>query len=238
MNELKLFDPLVAEITQYVSPAKALVVTDAFTQSQAVETGKKIAALRKRVDEKRKELVKPLNDRVDIINDFAKKIGGPIVETETHLKKQIGAFEDLKRKEREAEIERVRKEQEAEEKRKQAEIAKATKNLDSDIEKITVAVQIGAEFKETSKALRAEEKEIQSTAMKGAKQVWKFEITEEAQVPVAYMTIDEKKIREAVRAGVRDIPGVRIFQETQVSFGQTTAVSAAAQRGAFFGGGQ
>jgi len=47
--------------------------------------------------------------------------------------------------------------------------------------------------------------------------VWKFEVQDPAQVPRAYLAVDEKAIRTAVGAGVRDIPGVRIFQEEQIA---------------------
>jgi len=36
-------------------------------------------------------------------------------------------------------------------------------------------------------------------------------------VPLAYQIVDETKIRNAIRAGVRDIPGVRIFEQEQIA---------------------
>jgi hypothetical protein len=54
-------------------------------------------------------------------------------------------------------------------------------------------------------------------AVKGVSKVWTFEITDETLVPRAYLCLDEKKIREAVTAGTRDIPGVRIFQDSKLS---------------------
>ena len=48
-------------------------------------------------------------------------------------------------------------------------------------------------------------------------QVWDFEITDPNQVPREYLAIDETAIRRAViRDKVREIPGVRIFQKSQV----------------------
>lgn len=46
--------------------------------------------------------------------------------------------------------------------------------------------------------------------------VWKFEITDETKVPQAFLKVDEIKIRTAVRAGTREIPGIRIFQDIEV----------------------
>lgn len=49
------------------------------------------------------------------------------------------------------------------------------------------------------------------------RKVWTFEVESVALIPAEYLVVDEKKIRQAVRDGVRDIPGVRIFKESQVA---------------------
>lgn len=46
---------------------------------------------------------------------------------------------------------------------------------------------------------------------------WVFEITDASQVPSAYLVVDEKKVREAVNAGTRSIPGIRIYQDESIS---------------------
>jgi len=50
--------------------------------------------------------------------------------------------------------------------------------------------------------------------------VWCFEITDEASVPPAYKVIDDSKIRRAIGAGVREIPGVRIFEDIVIRGGR------------------
>ncbi|MFH0921675.1 MAG: hypothetical protein V1913_15095 [Fibrobacterota bacterium] len=47
---------------------------------------------------------------------------------------------------------------------------------------------------------------------------WVFEVTDAGLVPDEYKMVDEKKIRDAVRMGVRAIKGVRIFEETSTVF--------------------
>lgn len=46
---------------------------------------------------------------------------------------------------------------------------------------------------------------------------WKFEIEDPELVPDKYKPIDETILRKDVKAGVRDIPGVRIFQERNLT---------------------
>lgn len=49
------------------------------------------------------------------------------------------------------------------------------------------------------------------------KHVWAFEVDDMGAVPPEYFTLDEAKVRAAVRAGTRQIPGIRIFQREQVA---------------------
>lgn len=52
--------------------------------------------------------------------------------------------------------------------------------------------------------------------VKGIVKRWAWEIVEENKVPRAFCTSDSKKIAEAVKAGVRQIEGVRIFVSESV----------------------
>lgn len=46
---------------------------------------------------------------------------------------------------------------------------------------------------------------------------WDFEVMDPAQLPRQYLKVDEQAIRQAVRDGKREIPGVRIFEAMGVS---------------------
>lgn len=50
----------------------------------------------------------------------------------------------------------------------------------------------------------------------GTSKVWKFDVTDPQQVPREFLTVDERLIRQAVRDGARQIPGVHIYQDEQV----------------------
>jgi flagellar biosynthesis GTPase FlhF len=47
---------------------------------------------------------------------------------------------------------------------------------------------------------------------------WKFEILDILLVPREYLIVNDKKLREVIHAGFRDIPGVRIFEESSTRF--------------------
>ena len=42
---------------------------------------------------------------------------------------------------------------------------------------------------------------------------WVFDVVSESKVPRDYLMVDTQKIRQAVRDGIREIPGVEIYQE-------------------------
>lgn len=45
---------------------------------------------------------------------------------------------------------------------------------------------------------------------------WDFTVDDSKSIPVEYLTLDEKKIKEAIANGVRNIPGVQIFQKEEI----------------------
>jgi hypothetical protein len=53
--------------------------------------------------------------------------------------------------------------------------------------------------------------------VKGQTRRWTFEVTNASAVPREYLMVDTVLIREAIRNGVHDIPGVNIYQEDGLS---------------------
>lgn len=50
-----------------------------------------------------------------------------------------------------------------------------------------------------------------------AKKEWNFYIEDFDQIPKNYLVVDEKKIKEAIKAGIRNIPGIKILEEETTS---------------------
>lgn len=50
-----------------------------------------------------------------------------------------------------------------------------------------------------------------------AKKVWKFEVVNASLVPRQFLEVNEKTIRSAVEGGTREIAGVRIFEDFDIS---------------------
>lgn len=49
------------------------------------------------------------------------------------------------------------------------------------------------------------------------KKTWDFEIEDISQVPEEYLAIDERKVKEKIKKGIRSIPGLKIFEKNQIN---------------------
>jgi hypothetical protein len=88
----------------------------------------------------------------------------------------------------------------AEEKRIQEEAEKAAKRLRAPESLARVEMQAQAQIQELP-------------TIAGVRKVWKFEGLDIAKIPLAFLTIDEAAVKEAIKAGVREIPGIRIYED-------------------------
>ena len=50
-----------------------------------------------------------------------------------------------------------------------------------------------------------------------AQKVWEFEVVDPKQVPRDYLRVDESAIRRAIMQGIRNIPGVKIYQTERLT---------------------
>lgn len=226
-NDLVQFDQLKADITLFVQPVLEISVKDAAAADNALASAKHVKSWAKKVEDRRKELVGPLNDQVKRINAYVKEILEPLEKAEAHLKAGLRSWEQHLEKVRQeemrkAEAERKRLEAEAQAKMKaqQEEAAmealfKTPNDLKRDeivqeVEQTRVQHEIATTHKSNVKA-------IDSMKVSGAQKFWTFAIEDESKIPREFLSVDPKKIRQAVSAGTREIPGVNIYQDTRIA---------------------
>lgn len=54
-------------------------------------------------------------------------------------------------------------------------------------------------------------------AVASSKTVWEFAIVDEKLIPREYLIVDEDKIKKAIKAGIREIPGLNIWEATSMT---------------------
>jgi len=158
-------------------------------------------SLGKELEAKRKEIVKDPNRYVKSVNAFVKKFVRPLNTIESILKTKIAQYNHK------LEMARREAEQKAREEaaRLQAEIDREAKEKHIEpTEVVPVAVP------EIEKVTRSE-----SGAAAHTRKVWKAEVVDANEVPREFCAPDMKLINEAVRAGIREMAGVRIWEDIQ-----------------------
>ena len=161
------------------------------------------------VEKKRKEITQPLNTSLRQINALFKTLSEPLGEADRILRSKIGIF---------------RRKQEAEAAKRQAVLQQKAADAEAEAAKLAARKRQTAAVQEETEALIERRDELEQKADLVSAKVgdahvskrWTFTIEDAGDVPRDYLVVDTVKIRQAVRDGERDIPGVRIYQEESV----------------------
>lgn len=215
-----------ASVGELVSASKDVAIMTHADLSAATDLVKAIKQRAKEAEDARTKITKPINDGLREINSRFKAMMQPLLDAEAEVKRKMVRFqeaeerrarEEAARKEAERQ-EQLRREQEEADRRRAAEAQEAADpTLDRpdmpQIEQEPVYVPppapIQPEIRKTTYG--------QSGAAFTAKKVWDYELVDLAQVPVQFLSLDSTKVNQAVKAGLRDIPGLRIFEKTVAS---------------------
>ncbi len=154
-----------------------------------------IRRLKRTMEDKRKEYVKPLQDHVKTINDAFKTLMEPIEIADEVTEEKILAF-TLKQK-------LIREEQE---KINALRLEAAKKEMELKGE-LTESVNLVEVIPEAPKRVHTDIGTV------GTMTTWKFEVIDFHILPDEYKLVDAAKLGKVVRAGLRSIPGVRIYSE-------------------------
>jgi hypothetical protein len=179
--------------------AEAHVVENDESNVKAVTMAGEAKRLSKKIEEKRKQIIDEPNTFVKSVNGFCKTFMEPLQSIEKVLKQKVGQYQykqELARKEAE--------------KKAEAERLKLQAKLDKEAKKK------GVEPVQVAPLVLPEEKTVTRTETGSAAHIrkqWKAEVTNEKEVPREFCSPDMKIINQAVKMGVRDIPGVRIFED-------------------------
>jgi len=189
-----------AALEVWTKEAEALEVKDDSGQTAAVELAGRAKKLAKQIEKARKEWVGPFNERVKAINSLCKGYQGPLKQIETGLKAKIGDYGRRK------ELERRKAEEAARKAKEEAQAKLDAEAKEANVEPVTLPEPV---IPRQTGPVRTE------VAAASQRKVWKFEVEAPDDVPREYLTVDERAIREAVKAGVRSIAGVKIYEHTE-----------------------
>ncbi|MCL2029825.1 MAG: siphovirus Gp157 family protein [Deltaproteobacteria bacterium] len=208
--------PYERAIEDFAAQATALEVKSPESEAAAMNIGLPLDKIYKAIEKRRKELVDAPNAYVKGINSVAKYFQDKIDRGRQTVKDKLAVYAKAKALEaqRAAETERrARAEMQAKLDAEAARLTAEAQAQDAAAPPVEAPKLPEAPPADPPKTVRSEEGT--ATEVK----TWAFKVTDPAAVPREYLAVDEKAIRKAVKDGIREIPGVEIFEKTNIRFG-------------------
>lgn len=186
---------IVKNIDSMVDAASAIIIDDDKSQIEGNALAASAKRLYKDVETKRKEVIKPSGDFVKRVNSFAKMFTEKLQLVWTEIDRKDLSYHSKKELEHRKQEELIRK--------KNEELQKA---LDKEAKKSGVeAPKVQPKpLPKVDNTVRTEE----GTAF--WRDNWVGEVVDAEKVPINFCSPDASKIKDAIRQGVREIPGILI----------------------------
>lgn len=157
------------------------------TANEAGEFSKALSRALNVVEDRRKEMVKPLNDRVKEINTQAKQLAAPLLVKRTQVNNAIFTWQQAEQAR--ADAERRKAEEEA-----AARVVESKGKAEEALPPLP------------DKPVAAPQKTMQT------RKLTKWEVTDFSKVPDGYKTINTAAVNQALASG-RAVPGIRHWTE-------------------------
>lgn len=217
-EQLMKFAAAKEQIAAIAEQCKNIVINSKESLDSAKTLAKDAKKIETLIEDKRKEITKPLLDEQRSIKAFADNLTSDLNTAVKGLRQQITDYEWEQEQIRQAELRRLeeeRRKQEEEARKKAEELQKQMEesnevsdaelvSLQSDLDKISElkAQQIQQQMEPKSNNLRM---------------VWDFELVDIKLVPREFLVLDDAKVKAAIKLEVREIPGLKIFQKPQLN---------------------
>ncbi len=193
------FDQYLDMVTDMVESAKSHVVTDADSNEKAVAMAGQAKAITNKIEKLRKSIVDAPNQFVKAVNNFAKQYTGKLSDIESNLKAKINRYQ----------VEQQRARIEAQ-KRADEEAKKLQELVNQESKQAGIEpVQVSAPVIPVQTVTRTD------NGSASLRKVWTWKLIDLKAVPDEYKVVNDKAINQAVKAGIRNIPGIDIYEESQ-----------------------
>lgn len=213
---------------QILERARAVNIVDAVSQADANGLLVVVAEAVRAVEKRRKFFTDPLNQHVKAINELFRQIAQPLQMADSTLRTALLDYRKAEQKKlddakRKAEAEARKAQQEAD---RIAAMARQSQAAGEDrvakwmAEQSQIALAESESRARTATALALTKPVAVLQADNGQSHVtkrWTFRVVDSDKVPREYMAVSQPLLAEAVRKGVREIPGVVIEQTETIT---------------------
>lgn len=177
-----------AKSNKYIAKANSFNIKTEDDVYDASEFLKTVKETIKNIENKRLEYTKPLRDHVNKINGDFKRIMQPLEQAENTLKRNILAWQRSEREKIAKEEARRRKIQESHEKR-------------------------GHDVKAPVEMYRP----LKTIGNSQMRKVTRYEVVDLNKVPRQYLQLNPGAVQAAIRGGVKEVPGLRIYEDEVIA---------------------
>ncbi len=155
---------------------------------------------RKDIEARRVTLTGPLNNSLSGINAMFKEVSEPLTQADMELRTKVNVYQTHERQ-------RIETERRA--------AAEAARAQDVALPVLDHGAVVNVETGERVESAPTSIRSFGATAT--FRDDWTFEVVDSRLVPPEYLMVDEKKVGRVVKAGIREIPGIRIFQKMGIA---------------------
>lgn len=191
------------KVQEMVVASQALAVDSEQAATTAVENAAQAKRLFKKIEDMRKKVIAPAQAFVKGVNAFAKTFTDPLGQVESRYKMKLGQYQH------QVELERRKAEEAA---RKAQEELQARLDAEAKAAGVEAPKVVSIPIKAPTGPTRS-----QSGAAVYSRQVWRVEVLEPDKVDRVFCSPDPRRLQEAVDAGIREIAGCRVYQQTITS---------------------
>ena len=224
VQKVKVTAIVPVEVRQEAEKMAAMVVREANTivveqktdEEVAYELLQKIGKAKNSIELRRKSITDPINRSLKEINAMFKQLAEPFGAADEIIRNKIMNF-------RKEEEEKAKKEQEGlrkkeEEAREQVRLSQKEANKAKNKKDEEEWTESAEEWKKEAVVLeeRIEDTKAEVATSTTTVKRWVWEIVDEKEIPREYLQVSSTAVNAAVRDGVREIPGIKIYQKEAV----------------------
>lgn len=222
MDQISIYNqvsPMELQARTWLETLNAVVIADSVTYEQAGAKLKELKQYTKTIKDNKTADLKPLKDGIKKLEDKYNIPLALLAEADAIIRDKMNKYlnDELKRRaEAEAEAKRQAEELALKQALELEEVKKQALNYDP----ITARAMVSSlEDKQNQLINQTAKTEVVnlSTENNIVSKVWDFELVDISAVPQEFIILNDKAVRQAIREGVREIKGLKIFQKARVS---------------------
>ena len=222
MDQISIYNqvsPMELQARTWLETLNAVVIADSVTYEQAGAKLKELKQYTKTIKDNKTADLKPLKDGIKKLEDKYNIPLALLAEADAIIRDKMNKYlnDELKRRaEAEAEANRQAEELALKQALELEEVKKQALNYDP----ITARAMVSSlEDKQNQLINQTAKAEVVNLSTKNniVSKVWDFELVDISAVPQEFIILNDKAVRQAIREGVREIKGLKIFQKARVS---------------------